>query len=93
MDYNRNLFSLDIQAACITLGCDFDSAAHTEAEIDQLYELWDQERLPMLEFAQKYICGGEVNAEGESGPGPESGPAGGDPEDHPAGDGGTGDAL
>lgn len=57
MDYNRNLFVMDLQAACITLGCDFDPAAHTEAEIDQLYELWDKERLPMLEFAQKYICG------------------------------------
>ena len=41
MDYNRNLFVMDLQAACITLGCDFDPAAHTEAEIDQLYELWD----------------------------------------------------
>ena len=71
MDYNRNLFVMDLQAACITLGCDFDPAAHTEAEIDQLYELWDKERLPMLEFAQKYICGGEESAEGESVPGPE----------------------
>ena len=75
MDYNRNLFVMDLQAACITLGCGFDPSAKTEAEIDQLYELWDQERLPMLEFAEKYVCGGEENAESEAGMGPDCGAA------------------
>lgn len=70
MDKKLNEFAMDLQEACLALGWDFDPATRTELEIAQLYELWREEDMTIMEFAWKY-CGGEDHAEGKSGARPE----------------------
>ena len=55
MEHYPDLFLTVLQLAADAVGKSWEPERHTESEIQQLYELWMEDGIPIKEFAKWYL--------------------------------------
>lgn len=55
MEHYPDLFLTVLQLAADAVGKSWEPERHTEAEIQQLYELWMEDGIPIKEFAKRHL--------------------------------------